>query len=173
MTTFREATAEDAGLISHIHATSWRKAYRELINGDYLDRLPNDYWVPSVRAWLSSGQLYGLILLEDGRPVGACLYGRGRDEAYGDWGEIVSLYLLPEVIRQGLGSQLIEETLRLLREDGYNHFYLWAIEGNTAADAFYRKHGFRPTQDRVAFQIGGQDVVDVRYVKENEKSGGT
>lgn len=173
MTAFREATAEDAGLISYIHATSWRGAYRGLIAEDYLNRLPNDYWVPSVRSWLSSGQLYGLILLEDGRPVGSCLYGRGRDEAYGDWGEIVSLYLLPEVIRQGLGGQLLEEALRLLQADGYTRFYLWAIDGNTAADAFYRKHGFQPTDDRVRFQIGGQDVVDVRYVKENEKSGGT
>ena len=163
MTTFREATAEDAGLISHIHATSWRRAYRGLIAGDYLDRLPDGYWVPSVRAWLSSGQLYGLLLLEDGKPVGACLYGRGRDEAYGDWGEIVSLYLLPEVTRRGLGGQLIGEALRRLREDGYERFYLWALEGNCAADAFYRKHGFRATEDRVSFQIGGEDVADVRY----------
>lgn len=165
MTTFREATAEDAGLISYIHATSWRGAYRGLINDDYLNRLSNDYWVPSVRAWLSSGQLYGLLILEDGKPVGASLYGRGRDEAYGDWGEIVSLYMLPEVTQQGLGSQLIEETLRLLREDGYERFYLWAIESNAAADAFYRKHGFHPTEDRTRYQIGGEEVVDVRYVR--------
>lgn len=165
MTAFREATAEDAGLISYIHATSWRGAYRGLIAEDYLNRLPNDYWVPSVRAWLSSGQLYGLLILEDSKPVGACLYGRSRDEAYGDWGEIVSLYLLPEVLRQGLGGQLLEEALRQLREDGYDRFYLWVIDGNTAADAFYRKHGFQPTDERTRYQIGGAEVVDVRYVR--------
>lgn len=167
MTTFREATAGDAGLISHIHATSWRADYRSLIAGDYLDRLPDNYWVPSVQAWLSGGQLYGLLILEDGKPVGACLYGRGRDEAFTDWGEIVSLYLLPEVMRQGLGGQLLEEALRLLREDGYERFYLWAIESNVAADAFYRKHGFHPTDDRTRYPIGGEDVVDVRYTREN------
>lgn len=166
MTTIREATAADAGLISHIHATSWRKGYRGLISADYLDRLPDNYWVPSVQAWLSSGQLYGLLILEDGKPVGACLYGRGRDEAYADWGEIVSLYLLPEATRRGLGGQLLEEALRLMREDGYERFYLWAIEGNAAAEAFYRKHGFRPTEEQVCYQIGGQDVVDVRYIRE-------
>ena len=166
MTTIREATAEDAGLISHIHATSWRKAYRGLIAGDYLDRLPDSYWVPSVRSWLSSGQLYGLLILDDGKPVGACLYGRGRDEAYSDWGEIVSLYVLPEATRRGLGSQLLAEALRLLQEDGYDRFYLWAIEGNEAAGAFYRKNGFRPTDERVHFQIGGEEVVDIRYTLE-------
>lgn len=166
MTTFRDATAEDAGLISHIHATCWRKAYRGLIADDYLDWLPGSYWVPSVQAWLSSGQLYGLLILEDGKPVGSCLYGRGRDEAYADWGEIVSLYMLPEASRRGLGGQLLREVLRLLREDGHERVYLWAIEGNTAADAFYRKHGFLPTDERVPYQIGGQDVVDVRYIRE-------
>ena len=164
MTTFREATAEDAGLISHIHATSWRKAYRGLIARDYLDRLPDSYWVPSVRAWLSSGQLYGRLILDGDKPVGACLFGRGRDESHEGWGEIVSLYLLPEATRQGLGGQLLEEALRLLREDGYDRVYLWALQGNDAADAFYRKHGFLPTDDRVDFQIGGEPVTDVRYV---------
>lgn len=163
MLTFRDASAEDAGLISHIFATSWRKTYNGLIAEDYLRRLPNDYWVPSVRAWLSSGQVYGLIILEDGRPVGCSLYGRGRDERFADWGEIISLYILPDVIRRGVGTALLKETLRLLREDGYVHTYLWAIEGNAMADAFYRKHGFIKTENRIPYRIGGQDVADIRY----------
>ncbi len=164
MLTFRDATAEDSGLISHIFSTSWRKTYRGLINEDYLRRLPDDYWVPSLRSWLGSGQLYGLIALEDGRPVGCAIYGRGRDAACGDRGEIVSLYLLPDCMRRGLGSQLLQEVLRLLREDGYDRCYLWAIEGNSIADSFYRKHGFSRTEDRIPYRIGGQDVADVRYV---------
>lgn len=164
MLTFRDATAEDAGLISHIYATSWRKAYRNVISEDYLRRLPNDYWVPSVRSWLVSGQLYGLIALEDGRPVGCVIYGRGRDPAYEGWGEIVSLYLLPECMRRGVGGALLQEALRLLREDGYERCYLWAIDGNMIADGFYRKHGFTRTEERIPYRIGGQDVCDVRYI---------
>lgn len=55
MLTFRDATADQAGLISHIYATSWRKTYRGHIAQHYLDRLPDEYWVPSIRSWLSSG----------------------------------------------------------------------------------------------------------------------
>ena len=70
---FRMATAEDAGLISHIYASSWRKSYRGLINQDYLDRLPDDDWVPSIRSWLSSGRLDALMVYEDKQPIGcAC-----------------------------------------------------------------------------------------------------
>ncbi|MBR6569154.1 MAG: GNAT family N-acetyltransferase [Clostridia bacterium] len=164
MLTFRDATADDAGLISHINATSWRKTYRDLIPEDYLRRLPNDYWVPSVRSWLSSGQLYGLIVMDDGRPVGCAIYGRGRDDDYSDWGEIVSLYLLPDVMHRGIGTALLQETRRLLADDGYERCYLWAIEGNDMADHFYRKQGFRRTEDRIPYRIGGKDVADIRYV---------
>ena len=114
MLTFRDATADQAGLISHIYATSWRKTYRGHIAQHYLDRLPDEYWVPSIRSWLSSGQLYGLMVYDDDKPVGCCIYGRGRDEDYGDWCEIVSLYLLPDTMRQGIGGKLLEEVIRLL-----------------------------------------------------------
>lgn len=164
MVTFRDAAPSDAGLISHIYAASWRETYRGLISDDYLARLPDEYWVPSVRAWLESGQFYGLLVCLDGHPVGCVIYGRGRDEGYGDWGEIVSLYLLPEVMRRGLGSALLKEALRLLREDGYSRVYLWAIEGNQIADSFYRNLGFTRTGERVPYRIGGQDVADVRYI---------
>lgn len=169
MVTFRRAEAEDAGLISHIYATSWRKAYCGLIAQDYLSRLPDEYWVPSINAWLSSGRLSGLMIYVGKQPVGCCIYGRGRDEDHSDWGEIVSLYLLPEFFRQGLGSQLLEECLDLMRREGYTRFYLWAIKGNVSADAFYTKHGFHATSDHVDYQIGGEDVRDMRYVRVEDK----
>lgn len=164
MLTFRDATAEDAGLISHIYSTSWRKSYRGLISDDYLKRLPDEYWVPSVRSWLESGQLYGTLVYEDGRPIGCAIYGRGRDAGYESWCEIVSLYLLPDVLRRGIGGALLSEVQRIMREDGYTRFYLWAIEGNILADGFYRKHGFSRTADRIPYRIGGEDVADVRYI---------
>ena len=167
MLTYRNATADDAALISHIFAASWRSAYTGVISGDYLHRLPADYWVPSLRSWLGSGQMYGIVASLDGTPVGCVIFGRGRDSAYGDWGEIVSLYLMPEYMRMGIGSKLLNEALGLLREDGYSRFYLWAIEGNGIGDAFYRKHGFRLTEERYPYRIGGQDVADIRYILED------
>lgn len=164
MLTFRDAEADDAGLISHIYSTSWRKSYRGLISDDYLKRLPDEYWVPSVRSWLGSGQLYGMLVYEDGRPVGCAIYGRGRDAGYEDWGEIVSLYLLPDCLRRGIGSALLLEVQRALREEGYSRVYLWAIEGNDRADQFYQKHGYHRTGDRIPYRIGGQDVADIRYI---------
>ncbi len=168
MVHFREAAAEDAGLISHIHASSWRKTYRGLINDDYLARLPDEYWVPSMRSWLLSGRFEAILLYDEKQPVGCACYGRGRDEDHSDWGEIVSIYLLPEYLGKGYGEQLLNEVMRRLREQGYARVYLWMIRGNERAAAFYARHGFKVTSDTVAYHIGGQDVADVRYVHVNK-----
>jgi ribosomal protein S18 acetylase RimI-like enzyme len=77
----------------------------------------------------------------------------------------VSLYLLPDTMRQGIGGKLLEEVIRLMQLDGYEKFYLWAIDGNEIADGFYRKHGFLRTDDAVDYKIGGEPVRDVRYTR--------
>lgn len=160
----REAVPGDAALISHLFAESWKEAYRGIIEQHYLDRLPDEYWVPSVRAWLESGRLSALISYEDDQPVGSVVYGRGRDEEWEDWGEIVSLYILPVWFRKGHGTALLQAAMEEMRKEHYRRFYLWAIDGNKAADAFYRRRGFHRTGERVAYRIGGGDVKDVRYV---------
>ncbi len=166
MFNLREATAEDAALISRIIACSWRGTYQELIDPVYLARLPEEYWLPSMRSWLGSGRMYGLLAELDGLPVGSVIYGRGRDEDHGDWGEIVSLYLLPEVIGRGIGSALLGAALSALREDGYPRVYLWAIRGNARAERFYQRHGFVLTDEQVRYKIGSSEVTDVRMIRE-------
>ena len=136
MLTFRDATADQAGLISHIYATSWRKTYRGHIAQHYLDRLPDEYWVPSIRSWLSSGQLYGLMVYDDDKPVGCCIYGRGRDE---------DIHSHLGMFGDGMGVE--------------------GDDGNEIADGFYRKHGFLRTDDAVDYKIGGEPVRDVRYTR--------
>lgn len=162
----REAQAQDAALISRIIADSWRSAYQEIIDPVYLSRLPDEYWLPSMRSWLESGRMYGLIAESDGKPVGCVIYGRGRDEDHADWGEIVSLYVLPGAMGKGVGSALLREALASLLEDGYRRVYLWAIQDNDRAARFYQRHGFRVTDEQVQYRIGSGEVTDVRLVLE-------
>jgi len=162
----REATPQDALCISHIIARSWRGAYQTLIDPVYLRRLPEEYWLPSTRSWLESGRMYGYIAEADGIPAGCIICGRGRDDDHADWGEIASLYVLPEKMGSGIGSTLLHTALAALRADGYQRVYLWCIDGNHRAEAFYRRHGFRQTNDRVEYRIGSGNVTDIRFVLE-------
>lgn len=162
----REASAQDALLISRIISRSWRGAYQGLIDPVYLARLPEEYWLPSMRAWLTSGRMYGFIAEKEGAPVGCVVCGRGRDEDHADWGEIVSLYVLPEETGRGVGSALLSAALDALRADGYDRVYLWAIQDNARALRFYQRCDFRLTEDRVQYKIGSGGVTDVRLVQE-------
>lgn len=162
----RQAASQDAGLVSRIIAASWRGAYQDLIDPSALARLPEDYWLPSMRSWLDSGRMYGLIAEEDGCPVGCMIYGRGRDEAFADWGEIVSLYMIPSAMDQGIGSALLTKALDDLREDGFTRVYLWMIAGNHRAEHFYQRHGFYCTGEVLDYRIGGGSVKDIRLIRE-------
>ena len=162
----REATAQDAALISQTIAASWRGAYQGLIDPAYLSRLPDTYWLPSTRSWLESGRMYGMIAEVDNVPVGCVIYGRGRDEDHADWGEIVSLYVLPQAMGHGVGSALLIAAISGLREDGYANLYLWVILDNARAWRFYQRYGFRFTPDLVKYRVGSGDVTDVCMVLE-------
>lgn len=164
MLKLREATADDAALLSRIFCASWCSAYQGLVPEDYLRRMPEDAWTPTLRSWLGSGRMYGLVALQDDQPVGAIIYGRGRAAGYEDWGEIVALYLLPDATGLGTGTALLREALRLLHEDGFARCYLWSIDGNKNAERFYCRRGFTRTNDRIRYQLGGQDITDVRFV---------
>lgn len=164
----REAAAQDALAISRIIARSWRGAYQALIDPTYLARLPEEYWLPAMRGWLASGRMYGFIAEAEGEPVGCVICGRGRDADHADWGEVASLYVLPEVMGRGAGTALLEAALTSLHADGYDRIYLWCIAGNERADRFYRRRGFVPTAERVDYRIGSGKVADIRYILEED-----
>lgn len=164
----RSASEEDALLISHLINASWRNAYHGIIDPAYLSRLPDAYWLPSMRAWLSSGRMFGYIAEANDTPIGCVIYGRGRDESHADWGEIVALYLLPEAMGQGYGHTLLSAALDALHADGYDRIYLWAIAEYTHGLRFYQRHGFRITGESVAYTLGSSAVNDVRLVLEEQ-----
>ena len=168
MMTLRESTVQDAALLSRIHAVCWKQAYRGLIPDHYLDRLQEDYWVPSVRAWLTGNRFSALIACEDDIPTGCIIFGRARDEVHADWGEIVSLYVLPEYARHGAGSLLLTESIRRLREEGYHDICLWCLDGARTAHAFYTKRGFCVSGVSPAYSIGGRTVRDLLYERRED-----
>ncbi|MFB0920937.1 MAG: GNAT family N-acetyltransferase [Oscillospiraceae bacterium] len=152
---------DDIDEISRIYALSWKTAYRGLIPDDYLDSISETRWSPLLRT--ESNRL--LLALEDGKPVGASTYCEAREEKMKGWGEIISLYLLPSHYRKGIGSKLFSAAIAALTDEGYSEIYLWVLEGNQAARAFYERNGFICSGDINADNIGGAAVNELRYIK--------
>ena len=86
----RYMRAGDAAEVGGVYAESWRYAYRGIVPQAYLDRLSGDWWAKALKE-----ERENLVMAEDGRIIGTVGFGKSRWDFHRDYGEIVSLYLLP------------------------------------------------------------------------------
>ena len=159
----KQATTEDAQTISNIHALSWKTAYKGLIPRQYLDELKDDFWTDAFKGWIKNNTLTAQLIYENELPVGCIAYGKSRDDKFPDWGEIVSIYLLPEYFGKGHGKVLLATALADMKKVGYKNVYLWVLEDNLRARNFYERNGFSWNNDKLLFEIMGKPLTDLRY----------
>ena len=60
----RIAKTEDIEKISHLLATSWKTAYRGIVDDDYLDSLSYDHWVNFLTTALNGEAIFAMALYE-------------------------------------------------------------------------------------------------------------
>ncbi|MFZ5643484.1 MAG: GNAT family N-acetyltransferase [Bacillota bacterium] len=160
----RQATNRDTRIISNIHASSWKIAYKDIVPQRYLDELQYDFWVSAFQNWISNNILTAQLIYDNQIPVGCIAYGKSRDKKFSEWGEIVSLYVLPGYFRKGYGQKLLETALNDLKEKGFQNCYLWVLKENHNARKFYQKNGFRCNNDELICEIMHKKLTDIRYI---------
>ena len=57
----------------------------------------------------------------------------------------------------------MERALSELRKQGYTKAFLWVLEENNRARAFYEKMGFTISDKSIESNIGGKDLKEVSY----------
>lgn len=82
-----------------------------------------------------------LVLEEAGGVLGTAGAGPNRGEERA--GELYSLYVDPEHWGRGLGTRLHDAALEHLGCEGWGKVMLWVLEGNTGAQRFYERLGWR------------------------------
>lgn len=156
----RYITKEDSPLeISKIYESSWKFAYRDIIPQDYLDSIPAGRWADRIH---STGRS-NLVLIENGMMIGTASFGKSRWEKYNDYGEIISVYLLPDFIGKGYGRLLIHKCVEELKQCGYHKVLLWVLAENSRARIFYEKTGFIDSGVFMDADIGGKNVREALY----------
>lgn len=150
---------DDRLAVSRIYEESWKFAYRGVVPQAYLDGIPAGLW----SANLDQGGRWSLVLEERGRLIGTSSVCPSRWPDYPDFGEVVSLYLLPEYMGRGYGGPLLGAAVKTLGEQGFREVLLWVLEENRRARHFYEKHGFRPAGDVMEQEIGGKLLREVLY----------
>lgn len=153
--------ADDRLAVSGIYEASWKYVYRDILPRDYLESIPAGRW--AFR--LDGGERTTLVMLEEGRYIGTSSCCASRFPEFDGWGEIVSLYLLPEYMGRGFGKPLLEATVAALAGQGYRDVFLWVLEENRRARAFYEKMNFQLSGARRADVIGGKTVREAAYCR--------
>jgi GNAT superfamily N-acetyltransferase len=167
---FRVAGLSDAERIAALHADSWRRHYRGAYSNAFLD---GDVAADRQAVWTERlgqpdpGRF--TILAEDGDVlVGFAHTIFGEDVT---WGALLdNLHVTYKQKRQGIGSRLLALTAEaVIERSGTSGLYLWVLEQNVAAQAFYQARGGRcverssvPTPGGVAGRLEGSPV-GLRY----------
>lgn len=160
----RLATPADADAIAHIHALSWRSAYRGALSDAYLSG-PIEAERGAVwreRFARPDAQQYVAVAESDGRVVGfVCAYG-GHDAQWGTF--IDNLHVLPDLKRAGIGRQMMREAATWAeRMHPGQGMYLWVLESNAPARAFYERIGGAQVEHGTWTPPDGSALPKLRY----------
>jgi GNAT superfamily N-acetyltransferase len=161
----RQATPEDAKAVVLMHTLSHEECYPDLLSPAFFaarrEAIPER--VDRRRTYLDVPHPRIIALDANDEVVGLADAGPGRD---GDGPvplELYSIYILARAQGRGLGAALLGAAI------GESPAYLWVLEGNPRAQAFYRRHGFRPDGRRGLLPPEWESVPEIRMVREGRE----
>jgi [ribosomal protein S18]-alanine N-acetyltransferase len=93
--------------------------------------------------------------------AGASLLGFIITDAKGTEGYIVTVDVLKEHRRSGVGTALLQETERRLAQKGVRYVELQTATNNEAGVAFWRQHGYRSVGVTRGYYLGRIDAYEM------------
>ena len=129
----REAKLDDLARIAEIEVFNYRLNFYHIFQDDtfYFQEMQVLNVINENKKRL--GQLW--VFDEDGVVMGFM---------WVDSQQIKKLFVEPVLQSRGIGSELLEYAV-----DKLGATYLWALEKNTRAIAFYQRHGFQTTEEKM------------------------
>ena len=164
----RRAVSGDAEDFVTVHLQSWRESYSHVLGEDVFQRRETDRTAavahrraaiadqaqnPAIGNWVARSQ--------DGRLLGFSSAGPARDTDIGIPLELWSIYILAEAYGSGVGQALLEHAV------GNDPAYVWVLEDNPRAQAFYRRNGFVAdgASKDLPMAWAGTGMVEIRMVR--------
>jgi ribosomal protein S18 acetylase RimI-like enzyme len=153
MINIRAAGAADINDISRVLAASWNTAYRGIVDDGYLDSLKNDRWVSFLTSGFNDNSLFSMVAQIGREIIGAAILSKAENENEAD---LVSFYILPDKIGQGIGHAFYGGIEAELKSRGFVSCILDVLENNKRAIRFYESHGFVNSGREVTAVLGGR-----------------
>lgn len=136
--TMRRAVLGDAEALANLHVDVWEDAYTGLMP-DHVFVERRAKLAERVASWqrsLASSPATTTVVADSSGLIGFASIGPGRDDDLAIEDEIWALYLRSAWWGRGVGHALLTATL------ANRSAYLWVLDHNERAIAFYRQHGF-------------------------------
>ena len=154
----RHAEQRDAAAIGRVYCAGWKAAYTGLMPAFFLNALTPENCAPKPDHIAPNRRFVTEL---DGEVVGTVTFGKGRED--GNMAEIQSIYVLPEHWKKGQGSALFQTVCDRAKELGFPGLYVWTLDGNTRAKAFYEAMCMTATGECREFEIAGSYLPEVKY----------
>jgi len=121
-----------------------KQDFKELLAVDEICFVPGiAYTEEELQHFLSQPMAIALVGENAGKLEGFVIADRFRARGAGRWmGHIITLDVLPEARRHGLGASLLTRAESELKAAGCDHVALEVAENNSPAIGFYKKHGY-------------------------------
>ena len=163
----RQAAADDADAVVRMHTLAHEECYGHLLPSGFFAarRAAIPERVKSRRPYLDSVHPRIVALDANREIVGFADAGPGRDEDRPHELELFSLYTLRRTYGTGLGAALLEAAV------GRSAAYLWVLEANPRAHAFYVRNGFHPDGERKLLPPDWHELPQIRMVRPAAPSG--
>lgn len=164
LVSIRDAKASDKWEVAAVHVRSWQAAYEGLLPDDFLSGLK----IEDRAARYSFGEgdsddPVTKVAIDGDKIVGFVTCGTYRDPLISGYGEVYALYVDPQYWKRGLGRELLDSSIDHLSRMRFGKAYLWVLEGNRRAIAFYESVGWFADGTVRSEVIGGVPVGEIRY----------
>jgi len=158
-----KANTDDSVQIGSLLVEAWRHAYKDIMSASLLEGLSIQKRSVGWKKHLESGaEVY--VLKNKTEILGVVEVCKFRDkiDRFTQYAEIPVLYLKPNAIGKGYGSNLLNYAQKRISEYDSEGTALWVLEKNMAGIDFYKKHGYSYCGEH---KLHNTDLVEHLYTK--------
>jgi ribosomal protein S18 acetylase RimI-like enzyme len=147
----------DLAAVVRVAREGWHNAYGGLLSqGTIEETLNRWYSEDAMKRRLNPGLI--VAVSRENKVVGYAQHGRAADSVY----ELFAIYVLPEVLGQGVGWELLKSVRQGARESGHPWIELWVLEHNSLGRRWYDRQGGQIVGSR-DIELGGEAHRELRY----------
>ena len=160
----RNVEEKDLMQVAELCINDWKKAYKDFIDKDYLNKLDVNEKYNKFKANYKEGHF--IVAVDNDRVLGFCRYSDEYDEA---WDEDIDcelrvLYVNWDDRGNGIGAALVDFAKNYFRSIGRNRMLIWCFKENMSARGFYEKMGGKLSYQKVIERDGKKyEEVGFKY----------